>query len=165
MTKFGFFFTFAFPLAAQMSNISVLGVTNTQAALQYTAPDATACTVEVSASPTYAPLVHDVDPAIFAGSNLDTRPGSVSGNVPRTFVVGTRDAEQGLSGQWYSRALQALTQHYYRITCGTYTATGSFTTANIALGNTYNEPLLPDPGVTSAYNANGFSYVGRYALP
>jgi hypothetical protein len=167
MKKLGFFFffSFAFSLAAQISNVSVLGVTNTQAALQYTAPDAAACTVEVSTSPTYVPLVHDVDPAIFAGSNLDTRPGSISGNVPRTFVAGTRDAEQGLSGQWYSRALQALTQHYYRITCGIYTATGSFTTDNIALGNTYNEPLMPDPAITSAFNTNGFSYAGRYAMP
>jgi hypothetical protein len=153
------------PLFAQIANVSVAGVTNTQAVLQYTAPDTTACTVEVSASPTYVPLVHDVDPAIFAGSNLDNRPGSISGDVTRTFAVGTRDAEQGLNGQWYSRALQALTPHYYRIACGTYTATGSFTTDNIALGNTYNEPLLPDPSITSAFNGNGFSYAGRYAMP
>jgi len=83
-------------MAAQISNLSVTGVTNTQAVLRYTAPDTTACTMEVSTSPTYLPLVHDVDPAIFPGSNLDTRAGSVSGTVTRTFVVGTRDAEQGL---------------------------------------------------------------------
>lgn len=166
MKEVGFVFFFASALAAQIANVSVLGLTNTQAALQYTAPDSTACTVEVSTSPTYLPLVHDVDPAIFAGSNLDNRPGSVSiSSVTRTFVAGTRDAEQGLNGQWYSRALEALAQHYYRINCGTYTATGTFTTSNIALGNTYNEPLLPDPSVTSAFNANGFSYAGRYAMP
>lgn len=165
MKKLGFLFIFAISLAAQISNVSVVGVTNTQAVLQYTAPNTTACTVEASTSPTYLPLVHDVDPAIFAGSNLDSRPGSVAGDVTRTFVLGTRDAEQGLNGNWYSRALQALTQHYYRITCGANTATGSFTTANIALGNTYNEPLLPDPSVTSGFNANGFSYAGRYAMP
>jgi hypothetical protein len=162
MKKLEFFFFLAFPLAAQISNVFVLGVTNTQALLQYTAPDATACTIEVSTFPTYVPLVHDVDPAVFAGSNLDNRPGTISGNVGRTFVVGTRDAEQGLSGHWYSRALQALTQHYYRITCGTYTAAGSFITDNIALGNTYNEALPPAPNVTS----NGiYTYTGQYAWP
>jgi hypothetical protein len=151
-----------FSLPAQVTNVSVAGVTNTQAVLQYTAPNTSACTVEVSNSPSYVPLVHDVDAAIFAGSNLDNRPGSISGNVTRTFVVGTRDAEQGLNGHWYSRALQALTPHYYRITCGTYTATGSFTTSNIALGNTYNETLPPAPNVTS----NGiYSYTGQYAWP
>ncbi|HXB67842.1 MAG TPA: hypothetical protein VNY05_06340, partial [Candidatus Acidoferrales bacterium] len=162
MKRLEFFFFLAFPVAAQISNVSVLGVTNTQALLQYTAPDATACTVEVSTFPTYVPLVHDVDPAVFAGSNLDNRPGSISGSVERTFVVGTRDAEPGLSGHWYSRALQALTQHYYRITCGTYTAAGTFTTDNIALGNTYNEALPPAPNVTS----NGiYTYTGQYAWP
>src|SRR5450432_4805765 len=73
MKKLVFFL--AFPLAAQISNVSVSGVTNTQAVLQYTAPDTTPCMVEVSTSPTFVPLVHDVDPAIFAGSNLDNRPG------------------------------------------------------------------------------------------
>src|ERR1700681_2037099 len=52
MKKSGFLFFFALPLAAQISNVSVLGVTNTQAVIQYTAPDTTACTVAVSASPT-----------------------------------------------------------------------------------------------------------------
>jgi len=160
MKKLVFFL--AFPLAAQISNVSVSGVTNTQAVLQYTAPDTTPCMVEVSTSPTFVPLVHDVDPAIFAGSNLDNRPGSISGNVARTFVVGTRDAEQGLNGHWYSRALQALTPHYYRMTCGTYTATGSFTTDNLALGNTYNEALPPAPNVTST---GVYSYAGQYAWP
>jgi hypothetical protein len=160
MKRLVFFITFSLP--AQISNVSVSGVTNTQAVLQYTAPDMTACTVEVSTSATYIPLIHDVDPAIFAGSNLDNRPGSISGNVTRTFVAGTRDAEQGVNGHWYSRALQALTPHYYRITCGTYTATGSFTTDNIALGNTYNETLPPAPSVTSS---GIYYYAGQYAWP
>jgi len=162
MKKPGFFFAFAFPLVAQISNVSVLGVTNTQAVLQYTAPDASACTVAVSTSPTYSPLVHDVDSSIFAGSNLDNRPGSMSSGVPRTFVAGTRDAEQGLNGHWYSRALQALTPHYYQIACGALTATGTFTTGNIALGNTYNDVLPPAP---SAASNKTYFYTGQYAWP
>jgi len=158
-------FLLALPVAAQISNVTVTGITNTQAVLQYTAPDTSACTVEVSVSPTYTPLVHDVDPALFAGSNLDNRPGSIAATPARSFVVGTRDAEQGLNGQWYSRALQAYTPHYYRITCGASSATGAFTTANIALGNTYNEPQMPDPAVTASFNTNGYAYSGRYAAP
>lgn len=151
----------AFPLPAQITNVSVAGVTNTQAMIRYTAPDPSACTVAVSQSPTYSPLVHDVDPAIFPASNLDNRPGSVSDGQPRAFVAGTRDAEQGINGHWYSRALQALTPHYFQITCGPYTATGSFTTANIALGNIYNDVLPAAPSAPG----NGYSYAGQYAWP
>src|SRR5215471_8738877 len=96
------------PLAGQITNVSV-GVTNTQAVLQYTAPESSACTVAVSTSPDLSVLVHDVDPAIFGGSNLDNRPGTVAAGLARSFVVGKRAAEQGTDGHWYSRALEALT--------------------------------------------------------
>jgi hypothetical protein len=39
----------------------------------------------------------------------------------------------------FSRTLQADTQHWYRITCGTEEFTGTFRTANIPLGSTYGE--------------------------
>jgi hypothetical protein len=160
MSKYVFFLAFSLP--AQVINVSVAGVTNTQAVLQYTAPDSSACTVVVSTSPTFTPLVHDLDPLIFTGSNLDNRTGSVAAGLLRTFVVGKRAAEQGINGHWYSRALEALTQHYYQITCGSLTATGSFTTSNIALGNTYNEALPPAPSATSN---RIYSYTGQYAWP
>ncbi len=143
-------------------SVQVRGVTATQANLSYTAPDGSACSVEVSESPTYLPLVHDVDPVLFAGANLDSRPEGIVSGQERVFVAGKRRAEKGLDGRWYSRALQAFTTHYYRITCGSNQATGSFATANIALGNTYNEPLPADPAVSSRPY---YTSVGSYAWP
>ena len=135
-----------------ISNVQVRGVTPTQATLSYTAPDASACSVEVSESPSYLPLVHDVDPVLFAGSNLDSRSEGIVSGMQRVFVAGKRRAEKAVNGKWYSRALQAFTTHYYRITCGSSHATGQFPTANIALGNTYNETLPADPAVSLRAN-------------
>jgi len=145
-----------------VGNLQVRGVTSTQAILAYRAPDTNACSVEVSESASYLPLSHDVDPALFAGSNLDNRPGTTSSGLQRVFVAGKRRAEKGSNGRWYSRALQTFTTHYFRITCSGSQATGTFLTANIALGNTYNEALPADPAVnTRSY----FSSTGSYAWP
>src|SRR3989442_9223077 len=142
--------TLASPAAfGAIGNVQLKGVTATQAILSYTAPDTNACTVEVSESAAYVPLSHDVDAALFAGSNLDNRAESYSQGRDREFVVGKRRAEKGSDGRWYSRALQTVTTHYYRITCGSDMQSGQFVTANIALGNTYNEPLPADPAVAS----------------
>src|ERR1035441_8407193 len=73
-----------------VGNLQVRGVTSTQAILAYTAPDTNACSVEVSQSQSYLPLVHDVDPALFAGSNLDNRPEATGSGVRRVFVAGER---------------------------------------------------------------------------
>jgi hypothetical protein len=145
-----------------VGNLQVRGVTSTQAILAYRAPDTNPCSVEVSESPSYLPLAHDVDPTLFTGSNLDNRPEATVSGLQRVFVAGKRRAEKGSDGRWHSRALQAFTTHFFRVTCGGSQATGTFLTANIALGNTYNETLPADPAVsTRPY----FSSTGSYAWP
>jgi hypothetical protein len=129
--------------------ISIVGVTNTQAVLAYTAPDSGACTVKVSQQASLTPLVRDVDPALFPGSDQDTRPetaiAQTSAPTSRIFVVGKRIAQTASDGKNYSRALETYAAHYYQVTCGSAVRTGMFTTANIPLGMTYNEVPQVDP--------------------
>jgi hypothetical protein len=51
-----------------------------------------------------------------------------------------RQAGRRAGDQWLLvfTGLQADSPYYYQITCGSATVSGSFTTANIALGNTYD---------------------------
>src|SRR3954451_301010 len=90
-------------LAAQ---IQVLGVTSPQAILEYSAPDNNPCTVEASESPSYTPLVNDVNPALFPHSDSDSRPGSITAGTDRVFVIGKRSVETAADTKNYSRALQ-----------------------------------------------------------
>src|ERR1035437_1156315 len=128
----------------------IRGVTNTQAIISYTAPNSSACAVEVSESPTYSPLVHDVDSSLFTGANSDSRSTSITNGTARTTVIGARLSQVALDGNTYSRALQAYTTHYFRIICGGYIATGTFTTANIPFGMTYQD--IPQLDQTSPGN-------------
>ena len=134
-----------------ITNVRVAGTTATQAVLEYTAPDMGTCTVEVSESATFAPLVPDADETLFPGANQDNRPGSISSGLNRVFVAGERMAEPGADGRYHSRALQAYTLHYYQIACGTSTATGTFQTANIPLGATSPEVYPVDPVIPGQY--------------
>jgi hypothetical protein len=134
------------PLSAAIINLQVGGTTATQAVLRYTAPDVTACTVEVSEEPDYTPLVHDVNPALFAGSHSDG-----GGRRDRTFVVGKPGTGRAGDNKVYSRALQAWTPHYFRITCGADQATGTFVTSNIPFGRSYNEVPPHDPANPGDY--------------
>ena len=133
-------------------SVQVVGVpTNTQAVLAYAAPDTSACTVQVSESNTLSPPVHDVDSTLFTGANSDARTSGITNGTARIVVVGKRLSQTALDGKNYSLALQANTTHYYSVSCTGATATGSFTTANIPFGMTYQDaPQLDpaNPGVT-----------------
>lgn len=134
------FFANAAGTLAAIMDVSVTGVTNTQAIVTWTAPDAQPCNIQVSESSSLTALVHDVDPVIFPGSNMDNRDGSITDRRMRTFIVGKRTAKKGADGLRYSRALQSDTPHYFRITCGSDQATGQFKTQQIAFGNTFQDP-------------------------
>src|ERR1035441_1527455 len=125
--------------------VRVAGTTNTQAVLTYTAPDSGACTVKVSQQSSLTPLVHDVDPNLFPGSDRDTRPESIAAQNSRVFVVGKRATERAADGKNYSRALEAYAIHYYQVTCGSVVWTGNFTTANIPFGMSYQDLPQLDP--------------------
>lgn len=151
--KSGSGFTGLYPLPSPLKGASGSGaigvvskaVTSTQAVLSYNAPNTNPCTVEVSESNTYSPLVHDVDETLFPGSSADTRSASVITGTARQVVLGARLTQQASDTLYYSRALQANTTHYYRITCGTETSTGSFATASIPLTSTYQDIPQMDP--------------------
>ena len=119
--------------------VRIVGTTNTQAVFAYSAPDGIACTVKVSQQRSLKPLVRDVDPALFPDSDQDTRPETITAPANRLFVVGKRITQRASDGKNYSRALETYTTHYYQVACGSGGTTGSFTTANIPLGMTYND--------------------------
>ena len=140
---------------AAVDNVRMLGATHAQAELGYTAPSVSACTVEVSRQPSLTPLVHDVNPALFAGAGSDG-----GGARARVYTVGLMTVGTALDGKNYSRSLQAATLHYYRITCGGDTATGTFQTRNIPLGMTYT-PNPPVDGVSGKWKIPTVSWTDR----
>jgi len=151
-------FAFAASCFAGIAGVAVSGATATQAVVTYTAPNTSPCTLAVSetadadANP-QPPLVHDVDPNLFAGADQDNRADNVSNGLQRTFIIGKRAAEKGADGRYYSRALQTKTIHYGKLTCGTDTARFQFETANIPLGIGYSDPWPSDPGAPGEWAA------------
>lgn len=138
-------------LGAQITGLQVTGVTHTQAILSYTAPRPAPCTIEVSESPSFAPLVHDVNGRLFAGANSDATRRLGSGRT-RLVVIGKRQSDKAADGRLYSRALATDTVHYVRVTCGSSQATTQFRTRTIAWGDSSSEP--------PPYHPDGFGFYG-----
>jgi hypothetical protein len=105
-------------------------------------------------------LVDDVNPALFAGADQDSRPGNVTtgqtqvagspqtlarvSGRSRSFVVGLRYAQFASDGSRHSRALQANSRHHFTLTCGSQSIDQEFRTQNIPLGDTHNDGPLAD---------------------
>ena len=151
-------FFLALPVFGAISNVRVTDSTNIEFIIRYISPSVGVCTWEVSESPTYIPLVNDVDPVQFVNANRDDRNGAQAGRE-RVFIVG--GAGKGIryapiatggaySGFPVSRANQTNTLFYYRGTCpnlagGNDLVTGTARTANIVTGDTFSAPWPIDP--------------------
>lgn len=145
--------------------------TSTQGVIAYTCPE-DVCQIEASTSPALAPLLNDVNPSLFTGSNLDTRSIVNAGRVKQV-VLGKRTVEYGLDGKRYSRALPADRVIYVRVTAPVSGSTGTtqFRTGTIKAGLTHAEPLpadstrpgetawptIPYAGAASKVNTSGFT--------
>jgi hypothetical protein len=131
-------------LAAQSQlSVMVRGATATQALLYYVAPDTSACTVHVSESSTYLPLVADVDPGLFTGAGSDAVYNILPAGTARLIKIGRRTSALALDGRRHSRALAANTEHYVQVVCDSATGTTSFVT-DVPRGFA-PEPLPTDP--------------------
>lgn len=110
---------------AQTVTVDISNTTTTQAIIHVKAvnsdgsPFAGSCIYRISEGPAFAAVVNDVNPALFAGSNSDARPGSIVNGDHRYFIAGTRIAAKATDLKFYSRALQVDTQHWVGVTCGT----------------------------------------------
>jgi hypothetical protein len=147
--------------------ITFEGATPTQATFTYSAPDSSPCIVQESTDAAFATLDHDVDPALFPGSNLDTRAGNIVNGPYRHIVVGFRGTATALDGNTYSRALQAAVTHYLKISCdgGSYIGTYTFQTQNPPLGNTAPDYIPFNPANFGNYGWPTINYTARISDP
>lgn len=137
-------FLISFPAFGAVANLAVVGSTQTQIIISYTAPDASACTVEASKEADYTPLAPDVDNSLFANEHLDSRAGNLTTGRSRRVVLGKQGGNAiaaTSNGVNYSRALQADTQYYIRVTCGADTAEAVARTANVIDGDARGDAL------------------------
>lgn len=140
-------FLFAIQASAAVTNFQLVGATSTQLVVSYTAPTMSACTLEASTGSGYTPLARDVDTAYYTSASSDDRAGNLTLGRYRVFVIGKQGAdaiETALDGYAHSRALQAATTYYLRVTCGGDTDTLTARTTNIPLGDSRGQALAAD---------------------
>jgi hypothetical protein len=112
------------------------------------------CTLEVSESATYSPVVADVDTALFAGSNV-----TPSGAGSQQFLVGKRAVQLAATAVWTSRSLAADTTYYARLNCNSEFAYLTFTTRPVSGINP--EAPLWDSAAFGNYAAPDFDMTDR----
>lgn len=160
--------TSAVTTATSLTGIQVSGVSNTQGLLLYTAPDTGVCQLAASESSTLSPLIHDVDPALFAGAAFDDRSGVLTNGRYRSFPVGSRLVGAAVDGNNYSRAAQAFTPHFVRVACGAAVGLAQFTTKTKPVGTSLEDiPPVLDPTIDQ--NSRTTNYIdprhGTYIKP
>lgn len=136
--------------------ITIIGVTNTQAIIQYTAPDTNPCTVTAAPVNTaLLPEVYDLDSALFTNADQDNKTGDIASGLQRTVVIGHRTSGIALDGTSYSLALAVVSAYTGGVSCdsGSFTGTFSFVTDNLRIGN-----ASPDPPDYDTTNTNLFGW-------
>ncbi len=142
-------------LVSASTAFSSIEPTATQAIVRITTDQQGPCTYRVSENASFANLVHDVDPALFAQSNQDSRTGSIIDDSYHVLVLGKRAAETAADGRRYSRALRANTTHWVGVKCGgDAEIVQSFLTQNPPLGQSFPE--------VAPFDSSAF---GNYAWP
>lgn len=132
------------PIAAisgQPTGLRIVDTSAQQAIVEYTAPNANACTLGLADQSNLGVTVWDVNP-IFSGSTLDlSRPDTATwnGGRDRRILLGHRSSEVASDGKFHSRSLQANVRHLLTVTCGG-SATLAFSTRNIPVGNSAPDP-------------------------
>lgn len=129
------------PAAQATLVISVSKLTNTSAGVTISGATANDCTVEVSLSPTYAPVIPDVDGTEYSGANTCSgRPDTATGAGDGTQIL------VQLGHKVSNRALWAATRYYLRVKSngGADVATTSFLTETIGIGQTIPWPAPVD---------------------
>ncbi len=150
-------FLFALPVLGAIPALATeafVQTTATQAILVF--PGTLACDLVVRDD--LGQLVPDVDGTLFLGSGLVGGRGTSSGGM-QTIVVGKRAAELATNGLFVSRALQANTLHSYSICSGAIT--GTFSTKNPPVGQTYSEGIPVDPNNPGQSAWPTFSWTDR----
>lgn len=146
--------------------VEVLGVTNRQAIIRYTAPDSGACTVTAAPVNTnFVPEVAQLDTTLFgASADSDSTLTVKSYGLTRTLIIGLAASATALNGWSYSLANAAGESYTGTVSCDSGTNTGSFgfTTDNTLLGDS-SPPSFPyDSAQWGAWSwpTIDFSYAG-----
>lgn len=149
--KFLLFLLLAIPTYADITGLSVVTATSGQIVISYTAASTASCKVEVSKESDYTPLATDVDATLYTSQDRDTsRTSTLNYGRHRIVVLGRlgfaknlEAVETALNGYNLSRALQADTQYYIRVSdCGDGDSeTIQARTTNIRLGDSRGTPL------------------------
>lgn len=121
------------------TSVTVRASYPTQTVLCGTVNPASSYSISVTAD---SALIHDVNPSLFAGSNIDTgRPDTTTIGNERCIIIGHRAYAPASNGAIVSRATEVDKLHSYNWG-GT---TGTFTTPTIPLNNSASDPLPGGP--------------------